>query len=67
MTASKVRALREELGMSQAELARLANVNQTSLSRIERGLEPPYPNRGRRIADALGWSGELRELFEAAE
>lgn len=55
---------RERKGLSQAELARLANVNQTSLSRIERGLEPAYPARGQRIADAIGWTGDYRELFE---
>ncbi len=58
---------RERLGLSQAELARLASVNQTSLSRIERGLEPAYPTRGQRIADAIGWKGDYRKLFEECE
>ena len=69
MESKKVRLAveRERKGLSQAELARLANVNQTSLSRIERGLEPAYPTRGQRIADAIGWEGDYRDLFEEGE
>lgn len=52
------------LHMSQAEAARLAKVNATSLSRIVNGLEPAYPHRGKRIADALGWQGDPAALFE---
>lgn len=54
-------------GLSQAKLARKADVNETSMSRIVNGIEPPYPKRGQRIADALGWVGDWRELFEAVE
>ena len=54
-------------GLSQARLARLAEVNATSLSRIVRGIEPAYPKRGQRIADALGWKGNPSELFEEVE
>lgn len=50
--------------MSQAKLARIADVNQSCMSRIEAGKEPPYPIRGKRIADALGWKGDPAELFE---
>lgn len=60
----RVRAEREKLGWSQAELARRANVNASSMSRIELGYEPAFPKRGKRIADALGWKGDYRELFE---
>lgn len=56
--------VRKRKGVSQAKLARLAGVNQTSLSRIENGREPAYPRRGKRIADALGWEGDPSELFE---
>lgn len=56
--------VRKSKGISQAKLARLAGVNQTSISRIERGKEPAYPKRGKRIADALGWEGDPSELFE---
>ncbi len=56
--------VRKRKGVSQAKLARLAGVNQTSLSRIENGKEPAYSKRGKRIADALGWEGDPAELFE---
>lgn len=55
---------RRKLGLSQAKLARVADVNQSCMSRIENGKEPPYPIRGKRIADALGWTGDPAELFE---
>ena len=58
---------RRRAGLSQSKLARLADVNQTSMSRIERGLEPAYPMRAQRIADALGWRGDPMELFEEAD
>ena len=53
-----------ERGLSQSKAARLADVNETSMSRIVRGIEPAYPKRGKRIADALGWEGDWHELFE---
>lgn len=56
-----------EQGLSQSKAARLADVNQTSFSRIVRGKEPAYSKRGQRIADALGWTGDWRELFEELE
>lgn len=58
---------RKARGLSQAKLARLADVNVSSLCRIEAGKEPEYPKRGQRIADALGWTGDYRELFEVVE
>ena len=60
----KVKELRIERRMSQSELARRACVNQTSMSRIERGIEPAFPHRGKRIAKALEWTGPVEELFE---
>lgn len=60
----KIRIELYRLRMSQAECARRANVNASSLSRIVNGLEPAYPHRGQRIADALGWKGDPAALFE---
>lgn len=60
----RVELERKEQGISQAKLARLADVNAASMNRIERGKEPAYPRRGKRIADALGWAGDPMELFE---
>ena len=51
-------------GVSQRELAEKAHVNEASLSRICNGKEPAYPQRGQRIAEALGWTGDPMELFE---
>ena len=58
---------RQKLGWSQAKLARRADINASSMSRIELGYEPAYPKRGQRIADALGWEGDPSELFEDVE
>ena len=63
----RIQQVLKERGLSQSKAARLADVNSTSLSRICRGIEPPYPKRGQRIADALGWQGDWKELFEEVE
>lgn len=64
-TSTELRIMRvlKERGLSQAKLARMCDVNESSMSRIVRGIEPPYPNRGQRIADALDWQGNWQELF----
>ena len=49
---------------SQAEIARKTGIGEPAISRIVRGLEPPYPARGKAIAGAVGWQGDWRELFE---
>ena len=53
----------ERLRLSQAKLSRMADVNQVSMSRIVNGLEPAYPNRAKRIAEAIGWEGNPDDLF----
>lgn len=63
----RIQRVLQELGLSQAKAARLADVNETSMSRIVRGEEPAYPMRGQRIADALGWAGDWHLLFEDVE
>lgn len=50
--------------MTQADLARRTGIDPASVSRIVRGVEPAYPRRGKRIADALGWEGDPAKLFE---
>ena len=49
---------------TQAKIAHVTGIGEPAVSRIVRGLEPPYPGRGRAIADAIGWRGDWRELFE---
>ncbi|WP_165043056.1 helix-turn-helix transcriptional regulator [Adlercreutzia sp. ZJ138] len=48
---------------TQAAIARATGISRPAVSRIVRGLEPPYPKRGRAIAAAVGWAGDWRELF----
>lgn len=63
----RLRVEREKRGLSQSALSHLANCNAASISRIEGGIEPPYPLRGQRIADAIGWDGPTGALFEFVE
>jgi transcriptional regulator with XRE-family HTH domain len=50
----RIRRLRRRRGLTQTELARLANVNQGYLSSIEGGGHSPRPGTLRAIATALG-------------
>lgn len=52
---------------AQAEIARKTGIAKPALSRIVRGLEPPYPKRGKAIARAVGWTGDWEELFEEVD
>lgn len=63
----RIKQVLSDKGLSQSKAARLADVAEASFSRIVRGVEPPYSGRGQRIADALGWHGDWRELFEEVE
>jgi transcriptional regulator with XRE-family HTH domain len=58
----RVRRLRNELALTQAELAERVGITVTALSRIERDEAQPRPKTRRRLADALGVSP--RELLE---
>lgn len=60
-----VRALREELGMSQEDLAHGAGIHVTYLSGIERGRRNPTWTVLTGISTALGIS--ISELAERAE
>jgi transcriptional regulator with XRE-family HTH domain len=51
--AEQVSARRQELGLSQHELARLVGTTQSSIARLERGGRPPRIDTLLRIADAL--------------
>ena len=53
--------------LTQKEAAELCDLSPQAFSRIVLGVEPPYPRRGQRIADALGWERDWRELFEEIE
>jgi transcriptional regulator with XRE-family HTH domain len=50
----RLRALREEKGMSQRELAELAGCNQFTVAKLERGLQEPAWPLVLALAKALG-------------
>jgi transcriptional regulator with XRE-family HTH domain len=58
----KIKARRRALGMTQAHLAELATTTQASISRIERGDQPPGDDLKWRLAGALGETVE--RLFQ---
>ena len=46
--------LRKAAGLTQAELAQMSGVDQSNISKIERGAKQPLLDTARRIAAALG-------------
>jgi transcriptional regulator with XRE-family HTH domain len=50
----RLKRARTEAGVSQASLARRAGTSQAAISRIERGLEQPTPDRLAQILPGLG-------------
>lgn len=62
----RIEKICEKRGM-QAMIAAKTGIGKPAVSRIVRGLEPPYPKRGRAIADAVGWQGDWHALFEEEE
>lgn len=58
---AKIRAARQERGLTVSKLARLADVDQGNLSRVERGVQGVSDDMRMRIAAALGV--EVSELF----
>ena len=64
---SLLRSLRTAAGLTQEELADAARVSYRSISDLERGVSrSPRKDTARRLADALGLSGNDRARFEAA-
>lgn len=54
VVAHAVRAARAKAGMSQSELAAKASIDQSDISKIERGLANPSVSTLNRLADAMG-------------
>jgi len=50
----RLRPLRLERAMTQADLAKAAGVTAGTIVRLERGARPPYPTTIRKLAAALG-------------
>ncbi|MDR1185083.1 MAG: XRE family transcriptional regulator [Coriobacteriales bacterium] len=60
---------RTKLGLSQAALARKAELNASTVCCIERGKMKPWPGQAAKIESAMkdaGWNGK-GDLFEAVE
>ena len=58
--AEKLKKIREEKNLSQAELAKKANVSQSMIAYIERGTKSPTINLASIIAEALGVKLEIQ-------
>lgn len=52
----RMRELRLALGLSQAKLARLSGLNQSTVNQIENERLRPYPSQLARLAEALNVS-----------
>lgn len=59
---SRVKKLREETGMSQAQVAELIPMNQSNYSKIERDVQEPSLFQLKRISEIFGVSCD--ELLE---
>jgi transcriptional regulator with XRE-family HTH domain len=62
--AERLRTLRKQKDLSQTELGQLAGLHYTHIGRFERGTSRPGSDTLRRLADALGVSGDY--LLEGA-
>jgi transcriptional regulator with XRE-family HTH domain len=60
----RLRALRVEKGLSGQALCRIAVINPSTLSQIERGRFQPYESQLVKLAEALEYAGEPAELLE---
>ena len=58
-----VKRLRQDAGISQAELARRCGMHPSTVCAIERGRLNPYPGQVEKIVEALSWQGDPAELF----
>jgi transcriptional regulator with XRE-family HTH domain len=64
--AGLLRERRLAAGLTQVALAERAGLSERGVQHLERGLGQPYPETARRLAAALGLTGEQRAGFEAA-
>ncbi|WOS62177.1 helix-turn-helix transcriptional regulator [Sinorhizobium fredii] len=59
ITAEQIRGARAMLGMTQADLAKLAGISTTGLNNIERGTADPKASTLRAIEEALEAAGAI--------
>jgi transcriptional regulator with XRE-family HTH domain len=62
--AERLRELRKQKGLSQTELGERVEIHYTHIGRYERGVSRPAADTLKRLADALGVSGDY--LLEGA-
>lgn len=55
---------REARGWSKSELARRAQMSNSTVGAIESGRLTPYESQLRKLADALCWDGGWRSLMD---
>jgi predicted transcriptional regulator len=70
MLRGKVTALekvRMERGMTKADLARVAEIQQGVIGWIETGRFVPYDSQLEKLAAALEWKGDLRGLLQEVD
>jgi transcriptional regulator with XRE-family HTH domain len=65
LLSSNLKKLRKRRDLSQAELAKMANVSTNFVSEIERSIKWPYPKTLQNLAEALGV--EVFEFFKPAD
>lgn len=61
----KIRNIREDMDLSQQDMARLIPMNQSNYSKIERNVQDPSVFQLKRIAEILNL--DLNEIFELKE
>ena len=62
-----LRREREARKMSKAEVARASGLNESTYGQIENRRFQPYPGQLSRIAKALEWRGDPKELLEEVD
>lgn len=63
ITPKELRSIRKTVGLTQGELAHLANTSQVHISRIETGVQEPTLNMMERITKALQLQPEKRVVM----
>lgn len=58
---------RKQKQWSKAELGRQAHLNPATVGQIENGILKPYPIQLRKLAVALGWTGDPQALMDETD